>query len=93
MSSTLETKHIPTKNPTVDDLSAQIQILRDDIASLTSTMGDYGKAKAQEARSTAQDAAAEAQMRAEEFVRSQPTTALGIAAGIGFLFGLVTARR
>ena len=32
-------------------------------------------------------------MRAEEFVRSQPTTALGIAAGIGFLFGLVTARR
>ena len=44
MSSTLETKHIPTKNPTVDDLSAQIQILRDDIASLTSTMGDYGKA-------------------------------------------------
>ena len=88
----------------LEDLSNQIAILKKDIASLTSSLGSYGKATAENAadtaRSTAQDLtemgrlkAMETQIRAEEFVRTQPTTALGIAAGIGFLVGLVTARR
>ena len=93
-----------TKGATVEDLSTQIAILKDDIAALTATMGDVGKAKVAEASSTASATAAdlaeagrakavETQEKAEEFIRTQPTTALGIAAGIGFLVGLMTVRR
>ena len=89
---------------TIEDLSTQIAILKDDIAALTSTMGDFGKTKVAEASETAKSTAAdlseasrqkavETQAKAEEFVRTQPTTALGIAAGIGFLVGLMTVRR
>lgn len=88
----------------IQDLSAQIDILKKDIAALTSTMGEFGRAKIDEAQKTAKDTlsdattagrlkALDAQAQAEEFMRTQPTAALGIAAGIGFLVGLVTARR
>jgi ElaB/YqjD/DUF883 family membrane-anchored ribosome-binding protein len=88
----------------IDDLSAQIAVLKNDIATLTSAMGEFGRAKTEEAKKTAKDTisdattagrvkALEAQAQAEEFLRTQPTTALGIAAGIGFLVGIVTARR
>ena len=33
------------KEVTIDDLSDQIALLKKDIASLTETLGDYGKAK------------------------------------------------
>ncbi len=93
-----------TKDATIEDLSTQIAILKDDIAALTGTVSEYGMAKgrsaADQAKSAANDMAqsgrakaAEAQETAEEFIRTQPATALGIAAGVGFLVGLVTARR
>jgi ElaB/YqjD/DUF883 family membrane-anchored ribosome-binding protein len=93
-----------SKDITVEDLSTQIAVLKDDIASLTSTLGEYGRSKTSEvsrnARNTVNDLssagrerALDAQRQAEEFVRTQPTTALGIAAGIGFLVGVITARR
>ncbi|AXI40548.1 YqjD family protein [Sulfitobacter sp. SK011] len=89
---------------TVGDLSDQIAVLKNDIAALTNTLGAYGKAKSEEASRTAKETvddlttagrvkALEAQQQAEEFIRTQPATALGIAAGIGFLVGLITARR
>lgn len=92
------------KPVTVDDLSNQIATLKSDIATLTGTMGEFGKTKsraaADQAKTTAQDLAntsrekaLEAQASAEEFIRTQPATALGIAAGIGFLVGLIAARR
>jgi len=98
------TKSKKMDNATVEDLSEQIAILKDDIAALTSTMTDVGRAKASTAVETAKTAAAdlseagrskavETQEKAEEFVRTQPTTALGIAAGVGFLVGMITARR
>ena len=78
--------------------------MKDDIASLTSTMADLTKAKSAEAASTAKstaqdmansgrDKALEAQKTAEDFVRTQPTAALGIAAGVGFIAGLFATRR
>ena len=93
-----------SKPATIDELSEQIALLKNDIASLTETLGDYGKAKTNEMRDTARTAAndlsdagrakaMEAQKQAEEFLKAQPGTALGIAAGLGFLVGLVTARR
>ena len=92
------------KEVTIDDLSNQIALLKNDIASLTETLGEYGKAKSEEMRDNARSAAndfaetgrakaMEAQKQAEEFMHAQPGTALGIAAGLGFLVGIVTARR
>lgn len=59
-----------------------------------------GEAKAQELRDKGEDAAAAAKQTAEdmqaqamEYIRAQPATALGIAAGLGFLFGLLISRR
>lgn len=92
------------KQVTVDELADQIALLKKDIASLTETLGSYGKAKSEEMRDNARSAAddmsqaarakaMEAQIQAEEFLKTQPGTALGIAAGLGFLVGLITARR
>lgn len=92
------------KDISIEDLSNQISILKNDIAKLTGTMTEFGKSKSREAadhaKSTAQgiadtgrDKALEAQLHAEEFVRTQPATALGIAAGVGFLAGLIATRR
>ena len=89
---------------TINDLSDQIAILKSDIASLTGTLSEYGKAKTTQAAQTAKDAAADAvtearvkaldaQAQAEDFIRTQPATALGIAAGVGFLVGMITSRR
>lgn len=90
----------------VDDLSAQIDLLKNDLANLTQTLSDYGVAKSQDAKRAARDTAAEvqtlsrdaahkaqAQAQAEEFVQNQPATSLGLAAGLGFLVGMMTARR
>lgn len=93
-----------TQPVTVEDLSEQVSLLKNDIANLTSTMGEYGKAKTSQVKASAintadhlatasRDRAVQAQHSAEEFVRTQPTAALGIAAGLGFLVGLLTARR
>lgn len=88
----------------VQDLSAQIETLKADLAKLTSSVSSYGQAKAYEAKDTAQKRASElteagmnkayeTQKQAEDFVRTQPAAAIGIAAGIGFLIGIVSARR
>ena len=95
---------IVNKNTSLEDLSAQIDILKNDIATLTTSVGEYSKSKgraaADSARSTANDLATsgrvkalETQDAAEEFVREQPAAALGIAAGLGFLVGLIATRR
>lgn len=88
----------------MEDLTRQLNTLKDDMAQLTSALGSYGQSVATGARDSAKerasdlrdagvDRARQTQQQAEEFIRTQPTTALGIAAGVGFLVGLVTARR
>lgn len=104
MAATKTTNGMKSQNVTVDDLSDQISVLKNDIAALTNTLGAYGKAKTSDATKSAKHTvdelatagrakALETQEQAEEFIRTQPATALGIAAGVGFLVGLVTARR
>lgn len=89
---------------TMDELAAQIELLKSDIAGLTESIGDFGKSKLSEVKGQAQKTAAdlaetgrekaiETQIRAEDFIRSQPGTAIGIAAGIGFLVGIFSSRR
>ncbi|MCX7566577.1 DUF883 domain-containing protein [Sulfitobacter sp. F26169L] len=89
---------------TVEDLSAQMDVLKRDLSSLTQTLTEYGFAKTAAAKQSAKETAADlsaagrekaalAQMQAEDFVRTQPATALGLAAGLGFLVGLITTSR
>ncbi|NNK15922.1 MAG: DUF883 family protein [Sulfitobacter sp.] len=88
----------------IEDLSNQIEILKSDISSLTDTLGEFAKAKSAEVGETAKvkaqkvadagrEKALEAQLHAEDFVRTQPAAALGLAAGLGFLVGIITSRR
>ncbi|WP_088634175.1 YqjD family protein [Phaeobacter sp. 22II1-1F12B] len=93
-----------TQQKTVDELSAQIETLRKDLSSLTETITELGREKKSELTDTARRKKAEAEEyistqardardQATEFVSTQPATALGIAAGIGFLIGCLTSRR
>lgn len=94
-----------------NDVSKQVQILREDVAKLTETMAEYGKArglamkedavaKASNVAASGKDAAKVAQHKAqdayagaEDAVRHNPAAAVGIAAGIGFLVGMIATRR
>ncbi|GGE20037.1 hypothetical protein GCM10011360_05950 [Primorskyibacter flagellatus] len=97
--------------PTSDDLREQIAVLQADVAKLTRTMGDFGRAQGEQAKAAATRTAedlrlradhlrqdAEAQLRtgyaqAETAVRDNPAAAVGLAAGIGFVLGLLSSRR
>jgi ElaB/YqjD/DUF883 family membrane-anchored ribosome-binding protein len=81
------------KSTSIDDLAAQIETLKSDLSKLTHSLSDYGVAKTEAAAASARDKATEAQLHAEEFVRTQPATSIGLAAGLGFLVGMITARR
>ena len=48
-----------------------------------------GQEKASELHQAGRERALEAQLQAEDFMRRQPATALGIAAGVGFLVGMI----
>lgn len=63
-------------------------------------LGEEAEARAQKMKQKGDEAASEAKAQAEhlhaqanDFIRTQPATALGIAAGIGFLIGLLMTRR
>lgn len=83
-----------------NDLSALTQT----IADLGKAKGDEAvsaaKAKAADVRDKAADhaetarlQALELQDRTNDFIRNQPATALGVAAGLGFLVGFMSSRK
>lgn len=94
-----------------EDLQAQLAILRDDIATLKTTLAEFGRVQGSHLRAVAntkvneaaaygaakaedvQKAAAKTYADTENAVRANPAAAVGIAAGAGFLVGLMTARR
>ncbi len=55
------------KEPTVDDLSKQIDTLKSDIAKLTGLMSEFGTAKATEAREMARKKAQELRSEGERY--------------------------
>ncbi|PRY77197.1 ElaB/YqjD/DUF883 family membrane-anchored ribosome-binding protein [Yoonia maritima] len=93
------------------DINKQMAVLREDIANLTATVADYGKAQGTQLKSVAMDKAANAATagaatasaakqtaeakyaEAENAVRANPGAAVGIAAGLGFVVGMLTSRR
>lgn len=82
-----------------DDVAEQIKAIRDDLQSLSDTVsrvarGQMGKAQsaAKEQLGHAQDMATEKMGQAEDAIRRNPLSAVAIAVGLGFLFGLMTRR-
>jgi ElaB/YqjD/DUF883 family membrane-anchored ribosome-binding protein len=71
-----------------DDLVNQMDAIRADLQNLTSTVGRITGKRV----NRVQDKAMETAYEAEETFRRNPLSAIAIAAGLGFLFG-VFARR
>ena len=71
-----------------EDLNAQIEAIRADIQSLTSTVGRIANKQLKGAQGKAMETAAEA----EEAIKRNPLYAVAIAVGLGFLFGALTRR-
>ena len=93
-----------TDETTIADLSKQIDVLRTDLSDLVGTLSALGISKSSELTDAAREKgeetaeylalrAREAQAQAQQFITTQPATALGLAAGAGFLVGLLTSRR
>ncbi len=57
------------------------------------TISAESKARASAAADTASAQFSQAQAQANDFVKTQPATALGIAAGFGFLVGFMSGRK
>ncbi|WP_394178320.1 YqjD family protein [Yoonia maritima] len=93
------------------DINKQMAVLREDIANLTATVADYGKAQGTQLKTAAIGTAANAAKagavtanaakqkaeasyaEAENAVRANPGAAVGIAAGLGFVVGMLASRR
>jgi ElaB/YqjD/DUF883 family membrane-anchored ribosome-binding protein len=72
----------------IEQIAKHLQTLRKDIEGLTGSIASAGGHQAERA----QDAANEAAAALEAAVKRNPTAALGIALGIGFLVGIVLRR-
>jgi ElaB/YqjD/DUF883 family membrane-anchored ribosome-binding protein len=70
------------------ELADQIDAIRADIQSLSSTVGRLANKQI----GRAQDKAMETANQAEEAIRQNPLSAVAIAVGLGFLFGVFTRR-
>lgn len=70
------------------DLNEQIEAIRADIQSLTHTVGRIANTQINRAQDKAMETAAEA----EEAIKRNPLSAVAIAVGLGFLFGVFTRR-
>ena len=71
-----------------EEIADQIDAIRSDIQSLTSTVSRM----ANKQLGRAQDKAVETANQAEEAIRQNPLSAVAIAVGLGFLFGVFTRR-
>ena len=76
------------QSPDNQELANQIDAIRADIQSLTSTVGRMANKQI----NRAQDKAMETANQAEEAIRQNPRSAVAIAVGLGFLFGIFTRR-
>ncbi|MDP2739828.1 MAG: DUF883 C-terminal domain-containing protein [Pseudorhodobacter sp.] len=75
-----------------DDLREQIAILRADLARLTATAVDDVTETVGAARRKAVKSGYEAKDTVVDAVLANPLSAVGIAAGLGFLLGIFTRR-
>tara|TARA_R110000751_G_scaffold62625_5_gene129508 strand:- start:1210 stop:1623 length:414 start_codon:yes stop_codon:yes gene_type:complete len=76
-----------------DEASARVRQTVSDLKNTASEQATYARVRAAETGDHVQQLAEEYYGQAEEAVRKQPVMAVGIAAGVGFLVGLMTSRR
>ena len=88
MSSTDSTAKKGATARETDELADQIDAIRADLQSLSSSVGRI----ANKQLGRAQDKATETANQAEEAIRQNPLSAVAIAVGLGFLFGVFTRR-
>jgi ElaB/YqjD/DUF883 family membrane-anchored ribosome-binding protein len=74
------------------DLSEAANAKYQDIRSQATSKAEEYKGRAQEAFSTATNRAQDFQGDTEQYIRDNPLQAIGIAAGIGFVLGLIMRR-
>jgi ElaB/YqjD/DUF883 family membrane-anchored ribosome-binding protein len=79
---------MPTPTPEAQELANQIDAIRADLQNLSSTVGRIANKQINRAQDRAVDAANEA----EAAIRRNPLSAVAIAVGLGFLFGVFTRR-
>jgi ElaB/YqjD/DUF883 family membrane-anchored ribosome-binding protein len=79
---------MPTPTPEAQELANQIDAIRADLQNLTSTVGRMANKQINRAQDKALDAANEA----EAAIKRNPLSAVAIAVGLGFLFGVFTRR-
>ena len=79
---------MPTPTPEAQELATQIDAIRADLQNLSSTVGRIANKQINRAQDRAVDAANEA----EAAIRRNPLSAVAIAVGLGFLFGVFTRR-
>jgi ElaB/YqjD/DUF883 family membrane-anchored ribosome-binding protein len=75
-----------------DDLAQQIAVLRADLAKIATTAGDTIGADVSDAGRRIEQGARDARATATTAVLDHPLAAISIAAGLGFLLGMITRR-
>ncbi|WP_296766476.1 hypothetical protein [Sediminimonas sp.] len=78
--------------PSADDLSQQIENLRADLMKLTETISDDVSGEIRKAGRQINQTGRDAQATATNAVVGHPLTAVGIAAGIGLLLGMMARK-
>lgn len=91
------TSQIETLRKDLSDLTGTIADLgrskKAELSDAAAQQVDAARKKGIETADILGDHARDVQGQANDFVKSQPATALGIAAGVGFLVGLMSTRR
>lgn len=75
-----------------DDMGQQIDALRDDLAKLTATIRGDVSAGIETAGHQISQTGRDAQASALHMVRANPLAAVGIAAGLGLLLGMMSRK-
>jgi ElaB/YqjD/DUF883 family membrane-anchored ribosome-binding protein len=88
MSSTDTGSKRTTTSPETEELAGQSDAIRADLQKLSSTGGRI----ANKQMGRAPDKAIETANQAEEAIKQNPLSAVAIAVGLGFLFGVFTRR-
>jgi ElaB/YqjD/DUF883 family membrane-anchored ribosome-binding protein len=86
--SSSDTSAKKTTSREAEELADQIEAIRADLQSLSSTVGRIANTQ----MGRAQEKAIETANQAEEAIRQNPLSAVAIAVGLGFLFGIFTRR-